>query len=81
MQQQRIIEAFVGLLSQQGFEGATFDELANLLDIRRTHVTYYFKTRENLIRVLSGVLPIKTDTCSVNFARINSRGDFCLSAL
>lgn len=45
----QIVDAAVTCIAKFGLEGAIFDRVAESLDIQRSHVAYYFKTREDLL--------------------------------
>ncbi len=44
-----IIEAAVGQIARHGLTSAIFEQVSTQLGIRRSHVNYYFKTREELL--------------------------------
>ena len=44
-----IIEECIRLIARHGISGVNFENLARSLEVRRSHIAYYFKTQEELI--------------------------------
>ena len=47
-----ILQAAVHSLAKEGFAGSTFDHVAKTLGVRRSHIAYYFKDREDLLEAV-----------------------------
>jgi AcrR family transcriptional regulator len=46
----KIIEATIDSIAKVGFDGTTFDAIGKLVGMQRTHVNYYFSSRDELIK-------------------------------
>ncbi len=46
----KIIEATIDSIAKVGFDGTTFDSIGKLVGMQRTHVNYYFSSRDELIK-------------------------------
>ena len=46
----RILEAFIKQIATKGLENTSFETLGKAVKMKRTHITYYFQTRDDLIR-------------------------------
>ena len=50
---QRILDAALGLMAEQGFMEVTQPKIARAAGVRQSHLTYYFPTRSELLKALA----------------------------
>ncbi len=46
----RIMEAVIDLLATEGFDNTTFESIGKRVKMQRTHVNYYFSSRDELVK-------------------------------
>lgn len=46
----RILQAAIRSIAERGFEATTFDAIGKMVKMQRTHVNYYFQSRDELLR-------------------------------
>lgn len=46
----KILQAAIRSIAERGFEATTFDAIGKMVKMQRTHVNYYFQSRDELLR-------------------------------
>lgn len=62
----RIIETTIEVIATTGIENASFDNIGKKLKMKRSHIAYYFKTRDELIELVLTYITTLTQRITLN---------------
>ena len=65
----RIIEATIQVIADEGIENASLDNIGKRLKMKRSHIAYYFKSRDELIDLVLVYITKMTQTLTIKLMK------------